>query len=64
MPQTASRPVPSLRAAVLDCLLPEGDIVAELRRVLEGTRHPAAELWEKYRGQRGRRRTRCHLSPD
>lgn len=61
MPQTASRPVPSLRAAVLDCLLPEGDIVAELRRV-EGTRHPAADLWEKYRGERGR--TRHHLSPD
>lgn len=62
MPHTASRPALSLRTAVLDCLLPEGDIVAELRRVLVQTRHPAAELWEKYRGQRGR--SRCDLAQD
>lgn len=48
------RPLGGLRASILDNLAAgdDTDLVAELRRALDRTRGPAAELWEKYRGSR------------
>lgn len=53
-PGSRLRSVPSLSAAVLDSLVPTdgSDPVADLRRLLDLTRDPVLDLWEKYRGGR------------
>jgi len=65
----AAAPATSVRAAVLDFLSRVGDSVAPVDEVeflaalsaaVRGGRAPAAELWDKYHGQRADRVARLY----